>query len=143
MKITGGEDQSYFFNSWVAGSSPAGPKGNRSSMAEQRKHTLVAGSPVITFLFWPGHSRLRKFTKGWSGICCNGRSHNRSFTLEQVSSVVKTRVTSPVRRCGPGHLSRANTGAIVSRPNPAGISSAVVSNLERRTITPGSIVPRL
>jgi hypothetical protein len=49
--FTGGEDQSYFFNSWVAGSSPAGPQGNRSSMAEQRKHTLVAGSPVITFLF--------------------------------------------------------------------------------------------
>ena len=29
------------------------------------------------------------------------------------------------------------------RPNPAGISSAVVSKLERRTITPRSIVPRL
>jgi hypothetical protein len=28
-------------------------------------------------------------------------------TLEQVSSVVETRVTSPVRRCGPGHPSRA------------------------------------
>jgi hypothetical protein len=34
-------------------------------------------------------------------------SHNSSFTLEQVSSVVKTRVTSPVRRCGPGHPLRA------------------------------------
>jgi hypothetical protein len=32
---------------------------------------------------------------------------------------------------------------MVSRPNPAGISSAVVSKLERRTITSGSIVPRL
>ena len=47
LSFTGGEDQSYFFNSWVAGSSPAGPKDNRSSMAEQRKHTLVAGSPVV------------------------------------------------------------------------------------------------
>jgi hypothetical protein len=28
-------------------------------------------------------------------------------TLEQVSSVVKIRVTSPVRRCGPGHPLRA------------------------------------
>lgn len=35
LSFTGGEDQSYFFNSLVAGSSPAGPKGNRSSMAEQ------------------------------------------------------------------------------------------------------------
>jgi hypothetical protein len=50
LSFTGGEDQSYFFNSWVAGSSPAGPKGNCSSMAEQRKHTLVAGSPVIVSL---------------------------------------------------------------------------------------------
>jgi hypothetical protein len=25
-RFTGGEDQSYFFNSWVAGSSPAGAK---------------------------------------------------------------------------------------------------------------------
>lgn len=32
---------------------------------------------------------------------------------------------------------------MVNRPNPAGISSAVVSNLERRTTTLGSIVPRL
>jgi hypothetical protein len=49
-------------------------------------------------------------------------------TLEQVSSVVETRVTSPVRRCGPGYPSRARVGAMVNRPNPAGISSAVVSN---------------
>jgi hypothetical protein len=54
LSFTGGEDQSYFFNSWVAGSSPAGPKGNRSSMAEQRKHTLIAGSPVM-FLFLAGN----------------------------------------------------------------------------------------
>lgn len=77
IKITGGEDQSYFFNSWVAGSSPAGPKGNRSSMAEQRKHTLVAGSPVIVSLPWLGKSPAGNL-KTWSGICCNGRSHNSS-----------------------------------------------------------------
>jgi len=35
-------------------------------------------------------------------------------TLEQVSSVVKTRVTSPVRRCGPGHPLRAKIGAMVN-----------------------------
>lgn len=31
IEIAGGEGQSYFFNPWVAGSNPAGPKGNRSS----------------------------------------------------------------------------------------------------------------
>jgi len=41
-------------------------------------------------------------------------SHNSSFTLEQISSVVKTRVTSPVRRCGPGHPLRAKIGAMVN-----------------------------
>jgi hypothetical protein len=37
------------FKSWVAGSSPAGPKVTVAQMVEQRKHTLVAGSPVIIF----------------------------------------------------------------------------------------------
>ena len=64
LSFTGGEDQSYFFNSLVAGSSPAGPKGNRSSMAEQRKHTLVAGSPVIVlYLGWEVPGRLKNMER--------------------------------------------------------------------------------
>jgi hypothetical protein len=52
------------FNSWVAGSNPAGPKGNRSSMAEQRKHTLVAGSPVINVSFLAGPFPVEKVHQG-------------------------------------------------------------------------------
>jgi hypothetical protein len=52
------------FNSWVAGSNPAGPKGNRSSMVEQRKHTLVAGSPVINVSFLAGPFPVEKVHQG-------------------------------------------------------------------------------
>ena len=48
-------------------------------------------------------------------------------TLEQISPVVETRVTSPVRRCGSGQPIASKYWRD-SLPNPAGISSAVVSN---------------
>src|SRR5215467_8135725 len=58
--------------------------------------------------------RLKRFTKDVGQDLLTPCSHNSSFTLEQISSVVKTRVTSPVRRCGPGHPSRAKIGAMVN-----------------------------
>lgn len=49
VSFTGGEDQSYIDNPWVAGSNPAGPKGNRSSTGRAAEETLIAGSPVDVF----------------------------------------------------------------------------------------------
>ena len=45
-EFPGGEDQGYFDNPRVAGSSPTGPKGNRSSIGRAAECALVVGSPA-------------------------------------------------------------------------------------------------
>ena len=51
-RIAGGEDQGYFDNPMVAGSSPAGPRGSRSSIGRAAECALIAGSPA-------GNDKLR------------------------------------------------------------------------------------
>ena len=112
---------------------------NRSSMAEQRKHTLVAGSPVIVSL--ADNSPAGNLNPG-AELVATAAPIAAVHTLEQVSSVVKTRVTSPVRRCGPGHhrVQGWRDGELAKSRRHLECRSF---KPERRTTTPGLIVPRL
>jgi hypothetical protein len=81
--------------------------------------------------------------QGWRAGSVNTLLPFAVWTLEQISTVVEIRVSSPVRRCGYEGSNARKNARWINRCNPAGISSAVVSNLERRTTTLGQLFPVL